>query len=102
MASEIALSAERQAKAVPASQGHATGSDMGLGITNTAGISATGMTLPPATKSAGRHSLARQRSGSSVEMSIGADMLKRVFSGSVRGVRRIGRSLNGMSGSGDG
>lgn len=101
LASEIALNAERRARVVAASQKNARRSDIGSAVA-TSPAAWHRKVLPPTMKPAAGHGLPRKSSGSSVETGRSAEMLKRVFSGSLRGVRRIGRSFTGMSGSGDG
>jgi hypothetical protein len=109
LASEIALSAERRARAVAATQRHARRSGIGVGAgpNTVSAITAHANMLPPPTtkNAASRYGLPRKSSaGSTTGMGIGtnAEMLKRVFSESVRSVRRMGRSFTGLSGSEDG
>jgi hypothetical protein len=122
LANEPAISAERRARAIAAAQRNARRSGIGIRIGNgmnpinptTAGsapISRGKMQPPPppATKHAPRHSLPPPRNSSasnsastSAGTSTSGEMLKRVFSESVRSVRRIGRSFTGLSGSGEG
>jgi hypothetical protein len=121
LANEIAMSAERRARAVAAAQRSArrrSGIGIAIGMnlahstitTTTAGSAPTAqakMLAPaPATKHAPRHSLPPRKTSASNSASTNSttsgEMLKRVFSESVRGVRRIGRSFPGLGGSGDG
>ena len=97
LVNETTLSAERRARAVAAAQRNARRS----GTMGAVSGSPQGNMLPPATKLAARHSLPRKSSGSNVGTGTSAEMFKKVFSESVRSVRRMGRSFTGMSGTGD-
>ncbi|KAF7510510.1 hypothetical protein GJ744_006356 [Endocarpon pusillum] len=104
------LSAGRRARAVAAAQQNAR-RRTDLGISSDVARNAEdaedapqGKMLPPVTKLTGRHSMPRKSSASSGGPGTGGEMLKKVFSESVRSVRRMGRSftgLSGLSGSGD-
>jgi hypothetical protein len=100
-AGEMALTAERRARAVPTAQRNVRRSDIGLGGMTRSDFISQSTALPPATKPPVRHSLPRKSSGLKAGTGTNAETLKRVFSESVRSVRRIGRSFTGLSGSGD-
>jgi hypothetical protein len=116
LATETSLTAERRARAVAAAQRSARRSGIGIGVgisinidpgnpTTTSTTAPQGKTQPPTTKRPPRHSLPRKNSasnGGGTGATTSGKMLKRVFSESVRSVRRIGRSFTGLSGSGDG
>ncbi len=101
LASEVALGAERRARAVAAAQRNARRSGIGVGAATGTRILAQDRVVLSGMKPPARHSLPRKSSGTSAGMGTNAEMLKRVFSDSVRSVRRMGRSFTGMSGSGD-
>ncbi len=84
------LSAERRARAVVAAQ-------------RNAGRSNVGYDTETSSEAAAQGKMPRKSSGSSGATGAGTsgEMLRRVFTGSVRSVRRIGRSFTGLSGSGD-
>jgi hypothetical protein len=101
LASEMELSAERRARVAAAAQRTARRSGIGGNVVTSSGTTTQSEMLPPAMKPAVRHSLPRKSSGTGPVMGTNAEMLKRVFSESVRSVKRMGRSFTGMSGSGD-
>lgn len=102
LASEMALNAERRARAAAAAQRNARRSGVGLGGITRSGCAAPSTVLLPATKPSVRHSLPQKSSGSKASTGTNTETLKRVFSESVRSVRRMGRSFTGLSGSGEG
>ena len=126
LANETAMSAERRARAMAAAQRNARRrSGIGIAIafnpTHPATAADSTPTAPgkmhppsPATKHVPRHSLpppwprkssvsnsASMSTSASTSASTSSEMLKRVFSESVRSVRRMGRSFTGLSGSAD-
>jgi hypothetical protein len=102
LASERTSSAERRVRAVATSQKKTRRSDIGVGDTHRPNMALNGKMPPPPPKVGPRHSLPRKSSGSNGGTGTNAEMLKRVFSESVRSVRKMGRSFTGLSGSGDG
>ncbi|ERF74809.1 hypothetical protein EPUS_03193 [Endocarpon pusillum Z07020] len=97
-----ALSAGRRARAAAAAQQNArrrTG--ISSDVVRNAEDAPQGKMPAPVAKQTSRHSMPRKSSASSGGPGTGGEMLKRVFSESVRSVRRMGRSLTGLSGSGD-
>ena len=96
------LSAGRRARVVAAAQQNArrrTG--FSSDVARNSGDALQGKTLAPVTKLTSRNSMPRKSSASSGGPGTSGEMLKRVFSESVRSVRRMGRSFTGLSGSGD-
>jgi hypothetical protein len=99
---DLTLTPERRARAIAAAQRNA----MRSGIhPATSGLTAQGKMLRPTPQQQALRRPSAQRKSSAASSAGGtgtnAEMLKRVFSESVRSVRRMGRSFTGMSGSGD-
>jgi hypothetical protein len=104
VAAETTLSAERRAGAGTTSQKNVTsGVDIG-GTTVATGSTVLGITPTPAVRQSIRHSLPRKSNGTGGGNGTGtnADVIKRVFSESVKSVRRMGRSFTGLNGAGEG
>lgn len=96
------LSAGRRARAAAAAQQNARRrTDISSDVARNAEYAPQGELLAPVTKLTSRHSMPRKSSASSGGPGTGGEMLKKVFSESVRSVRRMGRSLTGLSGSVD-
>lgn len=105
VAAEMTLSAEERAGAGTTSQKNVRTSGVDVGGTTVAtGSTVLGVTPTPAVRPSIRHSLPRKSSGTGGGNGTGtnADVIKRVFSESVKSVRRMGRSFTGLNGAGEG
>ena len=100
-ASEMALGTERRVTAAAAAQWNTRRGGIGIGGPSSAAFATETTMLPLTTKPKVRQSLPGKSSGSKAGSDTNAETLKRVFSGSVRSLRRMGRSFTGMSELGD-